>query len=69
MSGVTYAFSQNCARIKVDSYDSLPVEQTLIFHNGIIHIKSLLNNGKNNYYDNLFLEKGFYELPKSNDNK
>ena len=30
----------------------------------MIHIKSVWNNNKNNYYYNTFLEKAFYELPK-----
>ena len=32
-------FSRNYARIKIDSYDSLPLEKTLTFHNVIILIK------------------------------
>ena len=32
-SGVTYVFSHNYARIKNDSYDSLPIEKTLTLHN------------------------------------
>ena len=34
--------------IKVDSYNSLPLEKT--FHNVIILIKSTFNENKNNYY-------------------
>ena len=29
-SGITYVFSHNYARIKVDSYDSLPLEKTIM---------------------------------------
>ena len=36
--------------IKVDSYDSLPLEKTLTFHNVIILVKSTFNENKNNYY-------------------
>ena len=32
-SRITYAISHCYAKIKVDSYDSLPLEKTLIFHN------------------------------------
>ena len=39
-SGITYPFSHNYARTKADSYDSLPLEKTLTFHNVIILIKS-----------------------------
>ena len=35
--------SHNYARVKVDSYDSLPLEKTLTFHEVIISIKSVLN--------------------------
>ena len=44
-SGVTYAFSHIYARIKVDSYDSLPLEKTLTFHNVIILIKDTQGKG------------------------
>ena len=37
-SDITCVFSHDCAKIKVDSYDSLPLEKTLIFHNVIIQI-------------------------------
>ena len=52
------------AEIKVDSCRSLPLEQTMTFHNAIKLIKSVSNNDKNNYYYNMFLEKASYELPK-----
>ena len=54
----------NYATIKVDSYDSLPVEKTMTFRNVITYVKSVWNRDKNNYYCNIFLEKGSYELPK-----
>ena len=34
-------------KIKIDSYDSLPIEKRLTLHNIIIHIKSVLNKAKN----------------------
>ena len=34
---------------KVDSYDLLPLEKTLPFHNVIILIKSVFNKNKDNY--------------------
>ena len=40
-SGVTHIFSHNYGKIKVDSYDSLPLEKILTFHNVAIHIKSV----------------------------
>ena len=68
-SGITYLFSHNYAKIKVDSYDSLPLEKTLTFHNVIIHIKSVWNKDQNHYYYSIFLEKPSYQLPKINDSK
>ena len=53
---ITYAISHNYAKIKVDSYDSRPLEKTLNFH-VIIPVESVFNKDKNNYYCNIFLEK------------
>ena len=61
--------SHNYSKIKVDSYDSLPLEKTLTFHNVIILIKSIWNKDKNNCYYNIFLEKVSYQSPKNNSNK
>ena len=55
-SGITYIFSHYFAKIKVNSYDYLPIEKTLTLH-VIIHIKSVLNKDKNHYYCKKFLEK------------
>ena len=46
-SGITYIFSHYFAKIKVDSYDSLPIEKRLTLHNVIVHIKSVVNKDKN----------------------
>ena len=48
-SDITYIFSQYIAKIKVDSYDSLPREKRSTLNNVIIHIKSFLNKGKNHW--------------------
>ena len=45
-SRIRYIF-QNYAKIKIDSYDSLPLEKAKTFHNAIILMKSVFNNGKN----------------------
>ena len=68
-SSIAHFFSHNCARSKIDSSDSLPLEKTLTLHNVIILIKSVFNKNQNHYYYNIFLEKCFYQLPKFNDNK
>ena len=49
-SSITYIFSQYFAKIKVDSYDSLPIEKILTLYNVIIRIKSVLNKDKSHYY-------------------
>ena len=36
----------------------IPIEKTLTFHNVIVLIKSVFNKNENNYYYNIFLEKG-----------
>ena len=33
---ITYSINHNFARIRIDSYNSLPIEKTLTFHNNII---------------------------------
>ena len=56
--------SHDYAKIKVDSFDSLPLEKAMTFHHVIILIKSVFNRDKNSYY-NIFLLKALYELPKN----
>ena len=52
------------AEIKIDSYDSLPLEKPLTLHNVIIQIKSFLNKDQNYYYSNTSLEQCSYQLAK-----
>ena len=49
-SGITYIFGKYLAKIKVDSYNSLPIEKTLTLYNVIIIIKLVLNKDKNRCY-------------------
>ena len=63
-SGITYVISHNYAKIKIDLYDSLPLEKTVTFYNVIILIKSVFKKDKNNYNYNIFLEKVLYKLAK-----
>ena len=56
--------SHSYARIKVDSYDSLPLEKTLTLHNVIILIKLVLNKNQKHCYYNIFLEKCSYQIAK-----
>ena len=46
-SGITHIFSHYFANIKVDSYNSLPIEKILTVHDVVILIKSVLNKSKN----------------------
>ena len=59
--GVTFSINHNFTRIRIDSYNSLPIEKILTFHNVIILIKSVVSKNKNSYYYNIFLEKGSFE--------
>ena len=61
-SGVIYIFSHYFVKIKVDSYDSLPIEKRSTLHSVIIFIKTVLNKEKNLYYYKIFLEKCCYQL-------
>ena len=60
-SGITDSINHNFGKIRIDSYNSLPIEKILTFHNVIILIKSVVNKNKNKYYYNIFLEKGLYK--------
>ena len=55
------------ARIKTDSYDSLPLEKTLNLHNIIITVilvKLVFTKDQNNNYYNIFFKKYLFELIK-----
>ena len=42
-SGIAYTISYNYPKIKVDLYDSLPLEKTLTFHNILMLINLVWN--------------------------
>ena len=63
-SGITYIFSHYSVKIKLDSYDSFPIEKILTLHNVIIHIKSVLNKYKSHYYCKIYLENCSHQLAK-----
>ena len=63
-SSITYIFPHYFAKIKVDFYDSLPIEKTFTLHNVIMLIKSFLSKDKNHYCCKVFLEKCSYQLAK-----
>ena len=62
---ITESINHNFARTITDSYDSIPIEKKLTFHNVIILIKSVVDKNNNEYYYHIFLEKGSYK-DKSN---
>ena len=64
-SGITNSINHNFGKITIDSYNSLPIENILTFHNVIILIKLVVDRDKNNYYYNAFLEKALHK-DKSN---
>ena len=43
-SGITDSINHNFGKIRIDSYNSLPIEKILTFNNVIILIKSVVNN-------------------------
>ena len=61
----TDSINHNFERIRIDSYNSLPIEKSLTFHNVKILIKSVVNKNENNYYYDIFFKKSSYE-DKSN---
>ena len=64
-SGITDSINHSFGKIRIESYNSLPIEKIFTFHDVIILIKSVVNKNKNEYYYNMFLEKSLYE-DKSN---
>ena len=60
-SGIPDSINHNLAKIKLDPYNSLPIEKILTFYNSITLIKPVVNKNKNHYYYNIFLEKGSYK--------
>ena len=57
-SGIKSSINYNFVRVRIYWNFSLPVEKMLTFHNVITFIKSVVNKNENNYYNNIFLEKG-----------
>ena len=45
-TAITDSINYNFAKIRIDSYNSLPIEKILTFHNVIILLKSVANENK-----------------------
>ena len=63
-SGITDSINHNFGKFRIDSNNYLPIETALSFHNVIILTKLGFIIDKNNYYYNIFLEKGSYKESK-----
>ena len=57
-SDAKYIINHNFGRIRIDSYNSLPIEKAT-FDNIIIHIKSVDNKNKNNCFFKCIFRKRF----------
>ena len=58
---ITNSINYNFGKIRIDSYNSLPIEPIQTFHDVIITINSVVNKNKNKYYYNIFLKKCSYK--------
>ena len=56
-SGINNSINHNFGKIRIDSYNSLPIKRIWTFHTVTILIKSVVNKNENKYNYNIFLEK------------
>ena len=56
-----HSLNHNFPETRTDSCNSLSIEKKLTFYNAIILIISVVSQYKNNYYYNIFSEKGSYK--------
>ena len=56
-SSIASSVNHSFENIRIDSYNSLPIQKILTFDNVINFIKLVANENKNKYYYNIFLEK------------
>ena len=60
-SGIANSINHNFRKIRIDSYNYLPIKKIMTFNNIIIFVKSVVNKNKNKYYYDMFLENGSYK--------
>ena len=60
-SVITNRINHKFWKIRIESYNFLPVKKMLTFHNFIKLIKSVVNKNKNKYHYNKYLEKGLHK--------
>ena len=56
-SGINNSINHDFGKIRIDSYNSLPIKRIWTFHTVTILIKSVVNKNENKYNYNIFLEK------------
>ena len=59
-SGITNTINHNFGKIRIHSYNSLPIKNIITFH-VIILIKSVVNRNKNKYHYSIFFRKRFVQ--------
>ena len=55
------SINHNFGKLRIDSYNYLPIKKNIDFSYVIILIRSVVNKNKNKYCYNIFLEKGSYK--------
>ena len=60
-SDITNSINYNFVKIRIGSYNTLPIKKTITFHKVITLIKSVINKNKNKYYNNILSEKCSYK--------
>ena len=60
-SDIINNINHNFGKIRIDSYNSLPIKKISTVHNFIILIKSVVHKNENKYCHNIFLEKSLYK--------
>ena len=66
---MSYVVSHNYGKIKIDSDNDLPLDETLTLHDVAILLRSVFNKNQNEYYYNVFLENFLNQLAKKKEQK
>ena len=60
-SGIADSINHNFGEIRIDSYNTLPMEKILTFHDVIIHFRSVVDENKKKYYYNIYFRERFVQ--------
>ena len=60
-SNIINNINHNFGKIRIDSYNSLPIKKISTFHNFIRLIKSVVHKNEKKYCHDTFLEKSLYK--------